>query len=97
MKVSIAPLDEGQIHKRREFRPIGRRPDDEVLKRENLTLRSSFAEGKILIPVHEPTNFANLYFEFDQAKQWIDFKSKELSDWSAPDVQYAKIIPDPQG
>jgi hypothetical protein len=97
VKVSIAPLDEDQIHKQREFRLMGRWPDDEVLKREKLALRSSFAEGKILIPVHEPTNFANPYFKFDQAKQWIDLKAKELPGWGTPEVQYAMIIPDPQG
>jgi hypothetical protein len=97
VKVSIAPLDEDQIHKQREFRLMGRWPDDEVLKREKLALRSSFAEGKILIPVHEPTNSANPYFKFDEAKQWIDLKAKELPGWGTPEVQYSMIIPDPQG
>ena len=96
VKVSIAPLDEDQIQKQREhkYHLVGAWPEDDVLKREKLALRSSFAEGKILIPVHEPAKFA---FKFDPAKQWIDLKAKELPDWGAPKVQCAMIIPDPQG
>jgi len=93
VRVSIAPRDEDHTHEQKVFHL----PDDEDLKREKLALRASFAEGKILIPVHEHTNFANPYFKFDQAKQCIDLKAKELPGWSAPEVQYATIIPDPQG
>jgi len=96
LKVSIAPLDEDQIQKQRDFRRRVRWPDDEVLKHEKLALWSRFAEGKILIPVHEPTNFVNPYFKFHQVTQWIDLKAKELPSWDAPEVQYATIIPDPQ-
>lgn len=95
--VDIAPLNEDQLRKQRELRFRGRWPDDEVLEREKVALRSSFAEGKILIPVHEPNKFENPYFKFDEAKQWIDLKAKELPGWSAPEVQYATIIPDPYG
>lgn len=96
LKVSITPLDEEQMHKQRELLRTGRWIDDEVLKREKLALRSSFAEGKILIAVDDPTDIANPYFSFDLAQGWVDSKAKELPGWSAPKVQYATIIPDTQ-
>ncbi|TVY93422.1 hypothetical protein LAWI1_G000999 [Lachnellula willkommii] len=95
LRLRIAPLDDLLMHNQREAQ-MGREPEDGVLKRDKAALRSRFAEGKILIPA-QPTNFANPYFKFEHAKQWIDRLAEELPGWGAPVVQYATIIPDPQG
>lgn len=71
-------------------------PDNEVLAREKLALRSSYAEGKILIP-DDNIKFEDLRFKMDPPRQWIDRQSTAFPDWSPPELQTAKIIPDPRG
>ncbi|TVY80465.1 hypothetical protein LSUE1_G004427 [Lachnellula suecica] len=99
MRFDIAPLDEDRIGALRDVRERLRRfgqPDDEVLRDAKVALRASFAEEKILVIVNESTNFEHPYFKFDDAKQWIHRKAEELPDWSAPEVQCATIISDPE-
>ena len=57
---------------------------------------SSDAEGKILIP-DDNVEFEDVRFKMDLPKQWIDRQSTAFPDWSPPDLQMAKIIPDPRG
>src|SRR4051812_26888333 len=96
MRVGITPLDDDELGRQKDTGRIGG-PDDDVLKRVKLALRSRFAEGKILIPVDDPANFVNPYFKLDEPQEWVDRRRRELPGWSAPEVQYAMIIPDPYG
>jgi len=96
VKVDIPlPLEEESSSERNTsgFPPA---PDDEVLAREKLALRSSYTEGKILIPDNN-VKFEDLRFKIDLPRQWIDRQSTAFPDWSPPDLQMAKIIPDPRG
>jgi hypothetical protein len=51
----------------------------------------------LLVPVNEPINFANPYFKIEQGNERIDLKAKKSPHWSTSQVQYATIVPDPQG
>ena len=71
-------------------------PDDEILAREKLALRSEYAEGIILIP-DENVKFEDLRFKMHLPRQWVDHQLTAFPDWSPPDLQTCKIIPNPRG
>lgn len=94
--VDIPPSLEAESSSGRNASDFPPAPDDEVLARKKLTLRSRYAEGKILIP-DDNVKFEDLRFMMDLPRQWTDRQSTEFPDWSPPDLQMAKIIPDPRG
>ncbi|TVY92483.1 hypothetical protein LAWI1_G001798 [Lachnellula willkommii] len=96
VKVNIPPPLEEESSSERNASSFPLAPGDEVLAREKLALRSSYAEGKILIP-DDNVKFNDLRFKMDLPRQWIDRQSTAFPDWSPPDLQMAKIIPDPRG
>jgi hypothetical protein len=95
VSVTLPPLNEDQQRARRLTRPRpGWNEDDEVLKLAKLTLRSKYPEGKILLPSQEDVNYP--FFHIEQVEEWVISKEQEFPEWRAPEVQDAKIIPDPQ-
>jgi hypothetical protein len=68
-------------------------PNDEVMAP---ALKAVYAEKKILIPQAESDQDS---FDSDQmglAKRWIERQLTAFPDWKAPDLRFAKLIPDPR-
>jgi hypothetical protein len=94
VQVDFPPLDEDLKFTAIIARFQAKDPNDELIAP---ALKAVYAEKKILIPQGEsdqdPRNSNRMYF----AKRWMERQSTAFPDWKAPDLQFAKLIPDPRG
>ena len=94
VQVDFPPSDEDLRFTAMVARFQAKDPDDELMAP---ALKAVYAEKKILIPQGESDQDPNDSRKMTLAKRWIERQSNAFPEWKAPDLQFAKLIPDPRG
>jgi len=68
-------------------------PKDELIAP---ALKAVYAEKKILVPESESDQSPYDSNKMTLAKRWLERQSIEFPDWQAPDLRFAKLMPDPR-